>query len=84
MSNLTALGIELDYDESDMESISPLDCIVVASGMTASGKIAHVVIPSVGLEEVSAAGLIAFAQQWSEWNLRIQLLNGIPDDSEEE
>jgi hypothetical protein len=84
VSNLTALGIELEYDETDMETMSPLNCVVVAEAMNSSGNLCHVVIPSKGLGEVAAAGLLAFANQWSDWNLRIQLLNGVPDDSEEE
>jgi hypothetical protein len=74
------MGIQLDYDESGMDTISPLNCLVIVEGMNSDGTLSHVVIPSEGLGNIKAAGMLAFANEWIQWNLRIQLLNGIPGE----
>ena len=83
MSNLTALGLELDYDEDDF-TISPLNAIVIADGFDSEGDIRHVVMHTHGMGNVQAKGLVGLAEQWVNLNLMNDLIRSAYANSEEE
>lgn len=84
MSNLKALGLELEYDGDD-SLFSPMNAIVIAEGMDNEGKIRHEVIGTPGLTNVQAAGFVHYATEWVNLNLMNDMIQSMyADDSEEE
>lgn len=72
MSKLTALGLELDYDENSID-ITPYSAIVVAEGFDSNGVIRHVVMNTIDMTNVTAGGLVNFARNWTD----IRIMNDL-------
>lgn len=73
MSKLTALGLELDFEEDAELTISPVDAIVIAEGFDSDGDTVYVVLNTPGMTSVKGSGFIQFARQW----LDLKMMNEI-------
>jgi hypothetical protein len=71
----TALGMELEWLQSDMENVSPLSCIVIAEGFNDRGNVAHAIMSTPGMTEVQAAGLLDLAAEWVRICLQNEVVN---------
>lgn len=73
MTKLTALGLELDFDEDEEFTISPIEAIVIAEGFNSDGDTVHIVLKTPGMSSVKGAGFVSFAEQW----LNLVMMNEI-------
>lgn len=83
-SNLTALGLDLEWEEEAPFTLSPLNALVIAECFDSDGDTTHIIVATPGMKNVKAAGLIKFAETWAELRMINDMVRASIDYSEEE
>ena len=62
MSKYQALGMDLDWEDEEGVTISPLSCILISKGIDNDGDEVYAVMHTEGLTDVEALGMLNFGK----------------------
>lgn len=81
-NNLTALGLELEWDDDQEFTISPANAMVIAEGFDSDGDTVHVVMATPGMTSVKGAGFVSFAKQWIDLKMMNEIVRASTPEEE--